>query len=46
LQAWRTNADVQLLIYRSNLNIPDVGEIYAAAPRDDKQKSQSVNAES
>ena len=29
LQAWRANADVQLLIYRSNPNIPDVGEIEA-----------------
>ena len=27
LQAWRANADIQLLIYRSNPDIPDVGEI-------------------
>jgi hypothetical protein len=27
LQAWRANADVQLLIYRSDPNLPDVGEI-------------------
>lgn len=27
LQAWRANADVQLLIYRSNPDMPDVGEI-------------------
>jgi len=27
LQAWRANVDVQLLVYRSNPNIPDVNEI-------------------
>ena len=27
IQTWRANADVQLLIYRSNPSIPDVGEI-------------------
>ena len=27
LQAWRANADVQLLIYRSDPNLPDVREI-------------------
>ena len=27
LQAWRANADVQLLIYRSDPNLPYVGEI-------------------
>ena len=31
LQAWRANADVQLLIYRSNPDIPDVGEIEAVS---------------
>lgn len=29
LQAWRANCDVQLLIYRSNPNVPDVSEIQA-----------------
>jgi len=27
LQTWRANTDIQLLIYRLNPNIPDVGEI-------------------
>ena len=27
LQAWRVNADVQLLIYWSDPNLPDMGEI-------------------
>ena len=31
LQAWRANADVQLLIYRSNPDMPDVGEIEAVS---------------
>lgn len=31
LQTWRANADVQLLIYRSNPAIPDVGEIEAVS---------------
>ena len=31
LNAWRANADVQLLIYRSNPDIPDVGEIEAVS---------------
>jgi len=31
LQAWRANADVQLLIYRSNPDIPDVSEIEAVS---------------
>ena len=29
LQAWRANADVQLLIYRSNPDVPDISEIEA-----------------
>lgn len=29
LQAWRANADVQLIIYRSNPDIPDISEIEA-----------------
>ena len=29
LQAWRANADIQLLIYRSDPNIPDISEIEA-----------------
>ena len=31
LQAWRANADVQLLVYRSNPDIPDVSEIEAVS---------------
>lgn len=31
LQAWRANADVQLIVYRSNPRIPDVGEIEAVS---------------
>ena len=31
LQSWRANADIQLLIYRSNPNLPDVGEIEAVS---------------
>ncbi len=29
LQGWRANADTQLLIYRSDTDMPDVGEIEA-----------------
>lgn len=31
LQAWRANADIQLIIYRSNPDVPDVGEIEAVS---------------
>ena len=31
LQAWRANADVQLLIYHSNPDTPDFGEIEAVS---------------
>ena len=31
VQSWRANADVQLLIYRSDPSIPDVGEIEAVS---------------
>ena len=31
LQALRANADIQLLIYRSDPNIPDIGEIKAVS---------------
>ena len=31
LQSWRANADIQLLIYRSNPAIPDIGEIEAVS---------------
>jgi len=31
LQAWRANADVQLIVYRSDPNVPDVGEIEAVS---------------
>ena len=31
LQAWRANADLQLIIYRSDPDVPDVGEIEAVS---------------
>ena len=31
VQAWRANADVQLLIYRSDPSMPDIGEIEAVS---------------